>query len=250
MAPADLHERVGHLLAHDDQRYTQARRRLVGVLAETTFPLTIPEIIERDAHLAQSSAYRNLVAPGTGRGRAAGRGHRRVVPLRAGRGPDRPPPPPPDLRGVRRGAGRRGPGRARAPPRSRAGRPGLDGGVHPRPPPARPRGTVRGRASTRRCHPTSRPARCATCPTGARSSTATIATLIPRRPRCCSCTAGPRRPTCSSSPPTRRWPRPTPSWPSTIGATGGASATCASPSGWRTRPTTPRPSSRRSASDR
>jgi len=61
MAPADLHERVGHLLAHDDQRYTQARRRLVGVLAETTFPLTIPEIIERDAHLAQSSAYRNLV---------------------------------------------------------------------------------------------------------------------------------------------------------------------------------------------
>ena len=61
MAPADLHERVGYLLAHDDQRYTQARRRLVGVLAETTFPLTIPEIIERDAHLAQSSAYRNLV---------------------------------------------------------------------------------------------------------------------------------------------------------------------------------------------
>jgi len=61
MAPADLHERVGHLLVHDGQRYTQARRRLVEVLADTTFPLTIPEIIERDERLAQSSAYRNLV---------------------------------------------------------------------------------------------------------------------------------------------------------------------------------------------
>jgi Fur family ferric uptake transcriptional regulator len=61
MAPADLDERVGYLLAHDGQRYTQARRQLVGVLADATFPLTIPEIIERDDRLAQSSAYRNLV---------------------------------------------------------------------------------------------------------------------------------------------------------------------------------------------
>ena len=61
MAPADLHERVGHLLVGDGQRYTQARRRLVEVLADTTFPLTIPEIIDRNESLAQSSAYRNLV---------------------------------------------------------------------------------------------------------------------------------------------------------------------------------------------
>ena len=61
MAPSDLHERVGGLLAHDGQRYTRARRRLVEVLGQTTFPLTIPEIIGRDDQLAQSSAYRNLV---------------------------------------------------------------------------------------------------------------------------------------------------------------------------------------------
>ena len=41
---------------------------------------------------------------------------------------------------------------------------------------------MRGLCLIRRCRPTSRPARCATCPTGARSSTATIATPIPRRP--------------------------------------------------------------------
>ena len=72
MAPADLHERVGYLLAGDDQRYTQTRRRLVDVLAESTVPLTIPEILERDAHLAQSSVYRNLVAPRTGRASCRG----------------------------------------------------------------------------------------------------------------------------------------------------------------------------------
>jgi Fur family ferric uptake transcriptional regulator len=48
-------------MARDDQRYTRARQRLVEVLADATFPLTLPEIIERDHSLAQSSAYRNLV---------------------------------------------------------------------------------------------------------------------------------------------------------------------------------------------
>jgi Fur family transcriptional regulator, ferric uptake regulator len=57
----ELHHRVRLLLSHDDQRYTRARQRLVEVLADTTFPLTLPEIIERDRSLAQSSAYRNLV---------------------------------------------------------------------------------------------------------------------------------------------------------------------------------------------
>jgi Fe2+ or Zn2+ uptake regulation protein len=61
MAAADLHERVGRMLADDGQRYTRSRHHLVEVLGDTTFPLTIPEINERDGRLAQSSAYRNLV---------------------------------------------------------------------------------------------------------------------------------------------------------------------------------------------
>jgi Fe2+ or Zn2+ uptake regulation protein len=58
---ADLHQRIAVVLATDGQRYTRARRRLVEVLSEATFPLTLPEIIARDGALAQSSAYRNLV---------------------------------------------------------------------------------------------------------------------------------------------------------------------------------------------
>jgi Fur family transcriptional regulator, ferric uptake regulator len=61
VASIELHERVGVLLQSERQRYTAARRRLVDVLAGATYPLTIPEIIERDGQLAQSSAYRNLV---------------------------------------------------------------------------------------------------------------------------------------------------------------------------------------------
>ena len=61
MPPSDLHDRVLALLALDGQRHTRARQDLIGVLAEATFPLTIPEIIERRDGLAQSSVYRNLI---------------------------------------------------------------------------------------------------------------------------------------------------------------------------------------------
>jgi Fe2+ or Zn2+ uptake regulation protein len=58
---SELHQRVGVLLSHDSQRYTTGRRRLVEVLSAATFPLTLPEILDRDHSLTQSSAYRNLV---------------------------------------------------------------------------------------------------------------------------------------------------------------------------------------------
>lgn len=47
-------------LDHVGQRYTQNRRRVVDVLAAAGQPLTLPEILDRDASLAQSSVYRNL----------------------------------------------------------------------------------------------------------------------------------------------------------------------------------------------
>jgi Fur family transcriptional regulator, ferric uptake regulator len=47
-------------LRRDGQRYTGNRRDLVGVLAASEAPLTIPEIRRRRSDLAQSSIYRNL----------------------------------------------------------------------------------------------------------------------------------------------------------------------------------------------
>jgi Fur family ferric uptake transcriptional regulator len=61
MAAADLHEVTALRLSVADQRYTRARRALVDVLAETDAPLSLPQLLERDRSLAQSSAYRNLV---------------------------------------------------------------------------------------------------------------------------------------------------------------------------------------------
>jgi Fur family transcriptional regulator, ferric uptake regulator len=43
------------------QRYNGNRRRLVGLLAASDAPLTIPEILARGEDLAQSSVYRNLM---------------------------------------------------------------------------------------------------------------------------------------------------------------------------------------------
>lgn len=46
---------------HDDgQRFTAGRRALVDVLESSERPLTLPEILELDRSVAQSSAYRNL----------------------------------------------------------------------------------------------------------------------------------------------------------------------------------------------
>ncbi len=56
----DLDQEVADLLRRGDQRYTTGRRRLVAALQAGEGPLTITQILEEDASLAQSSVYRNL----------------------------------------------------------------------------------------------------------------------------------------------------------------------------------------------
>ena len=56
-----LHETVSVLLHAQQQRLTTARRLIVDVLDAADRPLTIPEILDAQPLLAQSSAYRNLV---------------------------------------------------------------------------------------------------------------------------------------------------------------------------------------------
>ena len=55
-----MHSTAAQRLVDAGLRYTGPRRTLVQVLATTDRPLAIPEILERDSSLAQSSAYRNL----------------------------------------------------------------------------------------------------------------------------------------------------------------------------------------------
>jgi Fe2+ or Zn2+ uptake regulation protein len=55
-----LHDDVALLLRSGDHRYTQGRRRVVEALDRGDGPLTIPQILEQDRGLAQSSLYRNL----------------------------------------------------------------------------------------------------------------------------------------------------------------------------------------------
>lgn len=57
---ADLHTTVAGALREQGQRYTAVRRSLVELLAAAGRPLAIPELLERDRDIAQSSAYRNL----------------------------------------------------------------------------------------------------------------------------------------------------------------------------------------------
>ena len=57
---ADLHEIATVRLRKSGQRYTRRRRALVEVLDAAEGPLTIPQVLELDPGLAQSSAYRNL----------------------------------------------------------------------------------------------------------------------------------------------------------------------------------------------
>lgn len=54
------HDEVAGLLSGGDHRYTSGRRRVVDVLNEACRPVTIPEILETDGDLAQSSVYRSL----------------------------------------------------------------------------------------------------------------------------------------------------------------------------------------------
>ncbi len=56
----ELHETVHKRLRRSRQRYTPGRRELVELLGGSRRPLTIPEILERDPALSQSSLYRNL----------------------------------------------------------------------------------------------------------------------------------------------------------------------------------------------
>ena len=55
-----LHDDVAGLLRSGDHRYTTGRRRVVIALHDADGPVTIPEILELDGALAQSSLYRNL----------------------------------------------------------------------------------------------------------------------------------------------------------------------------------------------
>lgn len=57
----DLHEGVADRLGSAEQRFTRQRRQLVEILDGASGPLTMPEVLERGAGLAQSSVYRNLV---------------------------------------------------------------------------------------------------------------------------------------------------------------------------------------------
>ncbi|MEO6318216.1 MAG: transcriptional repressor [Acidimicrobiales bacterium] len=56
----DLHAIAAERLGADDQRYTSQRRALVELMVTLDQPLTIPQLLERQPGLAQSSAYRNL----------------------------------------------------------------------------------------------------------------------------------------------------------------------------------------------
>jgi Fe2+ or Zn2+ uptake regulation protein len=55
-----LHDDVAARLRTADHRYTGGRRRVVAALDEAEGPVTIPQILEIDRTLAQSSVYRNL----------------------------------------------------------------------------------------------------------------------------------------------------------------------------------------------
>lgn len=56
----DLHTTAAQRLRSSGLRYTTSRRAVVDLLAASDRPLTIPEILQADPSLAQSSAYRNL----------------------------------------------------------------------------------------------------------------------------------------------------------------------------------------------
>ena len=57
----ELRDTVVSRLGRVQQRLTANREAIIGVLAVTSRPLTIPEILDARDGLAQSSVYRNLV---------------------------------------------------------------------------------------------------------------------------------------------------------------------------------------------
>ena len=57
---SELHDAVAARLAHNDGRYTGARRDLIEALAAAGRPLTVDEIVVRAPRQRPSSVYRNL----------------------------------------------------------------------------------------------------------------------------------------------------------------------------------------------
>lgn len=60
MAGDELDNEITALLRQAQQRYTKGRRALIAVLRTLGQPATIPQILDADEGLAQSSVYRNL----------------------------------------------------------------------------------------------------------------------------------------------------------------------------------------------
>lgn len=56
----ELHRSVAARLADQDQQYTTNRRAVVDALVTAGAPITLPDLLQADATLAQSSAYRSL----------------------------------------------------------------------------------------------------------------------------------------------------------------------------------------------
>jgi Fe2+ or Zn2+ uptake regulation protein len=56
----DLHETVAARMRAAHQRYTPGRRALVDLLASAPQPVSIPDVLDADPEVAQSTAYRNL----------------------------------------------------------------------------------------------------------------------------------------------------------------------------------------------
>jgi Fur family transcriptional regulator, ferric uptake regulator len=61
-ATPSVHEQAALRLAGLDQRYTPVRRALVTTLSTAGRPLSVPEILEANDALPQSSAYRTVTA--------------------------------------------------------------------------------------------------------------------------------------------------------------------------------------------
>jgi Fe2+ or Zn2+ uptake regulation protein len=59
-ATADVHESVAERLRGAKQLYTSGRRELIGLLLSAGRPVTIPELLDDDPKLTQSSVYRNM----------------------------------------------------------------------------------------------------------------------------------------------------------------------------------------------
>ncbi|MFL6205269.1 MAG: Fur family transcriptional regulator [Acidimicrobiales bacterium] len=55
-----VHSTAADRLRGEGQRYTTQRRDLVDLLVAVEQPLTIPQLLDRQPGLSQSSAYRNL----------------------------------------------------------------------------------------------------------------------------------------------------------------------------------------------